>query len=343
MKLINVLALFNLASLSILLPRVAGSEFDLGFNYTRGYSKIGSNTYHYLLCKPSREPIGTIILLHGFPDLSYGWRYQIPTLTSLGFQVIAPDMLGYGRSSAPVALTKFSLKSMSNNLATLINRIVPGEQVILGGHDWRGAMVYRTALWHPELFKGIFSVCTPYFPPTTKYVDLADQIAAGINPTFGYQLQLRNSTYDLYFNAPHRIRQILTALYGGRTPDGELGFDSRTGLIFENLPYLQPSPLIGNADINYYVAQYFKNRMRGPMSIGATQDTALPPEMSMGMEKYFPAGLTRGTVVSSHWALWQASQNIGKHWRLVRNPDLSGMLASVTLYHPSELLFHTWR
>ncbi|KAH6988929.1 epoxide hydrolase [Ilyonectria sp. MPI-CAGE-AT-0026] len=330
MMLVNVLALFNLVSLS---------RFDIGFNYTRGY--IGSNTYHYLLCKPSGEPIGTIFLLHGFPDLSYGWRYQIPTLTSLGFQVIAPDMLGCGRSSAPVALTKFSLKSMSNDLATLINRIVPGEQVILGGHDWGGAMVYRTALWHPGLFKGIFSVCTPYFPPTTRYVDLADQIAAGINPTFGYQLQLRNSTYDLYFNAPHRIRQILTAFYGGRTPDGELGFDSRTGLIFENLPYLQPSPLIGDADMNYYVAQYFKNRMRGPMSwyrtaeinfndelplaceeavnfsmpglyIGATQDTALPPEMSAGMEKYFHPGLTRGTVVSSHWALWHASQNVSK-------------------------------
>lgn len=176
--LVNVLALFNLVSLSSLLPQVAGSGFDLGFNYTRSYNKIGSNTYHYLRCKPSGEPIGTIVLLHGFPDLSYRWRYQIPALTSLGFQVIAPDMLGYGRSSAPVALTKFSLKSMSNDLATLINRIVPGEQVILGGHDWGGAMVYRTALWHPELFKGIFSVCTPYFPRTTRYVDLADQIAA---------------------------------------------------------------------------------------------------------------------------------------------------------------------
>lgn len=79
-------------------------------------------------------------------------------------------------------------------------------------------------------------------------------------------MQLRNSTYDLYFTAPERIRQILTAFYGGRTPDGELVFDAHTGLIFENVPYLQPSPLTGDADMNYYVAEYIKSRMRGPMS-----------------------------------------------------------------------------
>ena len=75
------------------------------------------------------------MLVHGFPDLSYGWRYQIPYLTALGYQVIAPDMLGYGRSSAPLGTRPYSLKSMSDNLAQLIEEVVSPEQVILGSHD----------------------------------------------------------------------------------------------------------------------------------------------------------------------------------------------------------------
>lgn len=340
MKFRNFLSPFT-TLLAVSLARAGDCKFDLGFEHTRHYSKIGTNVYHYLLSKPSATPIGTVVLLHGFPDLSDGWRYQIPVLTSLGYQVVAPDMLGYGRSSAPMSLGKFSFQSMSDDLATLIKSIVPDEQVILGGHDWGGAMVYRSALWHPELFKGIFSVCTPYIPPATEYVDLADKIEAGITPTLRYQLQFRDPNIDRKLIGSTKIRQLLTALYGGRTPDGKPGFDSYTGLIFENLPDLLPSPLVSEAIMDYYVAEYVKNTMRGPLSwyrtakinfdeelplaqaenvnfsmpglfIGATQDTALPPEMSIGMEAYFNKGLTRGEVVSSHWALWQAASNVSQ-------------------------------
>lgn len=313
---------------------------DLGFNHTREYTRIGSNIYSYLLSKPEdAAPKGTVVLLHGFPDLAYGWRYQIPHLTSLGYQVIAPDMLGYGRSSAPLDIKRFSLKRMSDDLVQLVKNLVGNDQVILGGHDWGGAMVYRAALWHPELFKGIFSVCTPYFPPTSEYVDLEDQIEAGITPSFGYQLQFRNPSIDRKLLGPSKIRQVLLALYGATTPDGKPGFDARTGLIFDNLPHLGSSPLVGDGDIRYYTAEYLKNTMRGPLSwyrtakidfedelrlvesgevnftmpglyIGATMDTALPPEMSEGMEDYFVQGLTRGEVESSHWALWQAAQGV---------------------------------
>lgn len=339
MKFSNLVALLTQLLLAFGGPTASGTEFDLGFEHTRNYERIGCNTYHYLLSKPEGTPKGTIFLLHGFPDLSFGWRYQIPYLTSRGYQVIAPDMLGYGRTSAPLGLQKYSLQSMSDDLVELVHRIAPDEKVILGGHDWGGAMVYRVALWHPDVFKGIFSVCTPYFPPVTEYVDLEDQIEAGITPTFGYQLQLREPSTDLRLQGPTKIRQLLTALYGGRTPGGEMGFDPYTGLDWDNLPALGESPLVPSDIMDYYVDEYLENTVRGPLNwyrtakinfveelplaragkinftmpglyIGATQDTALPPEMSIGMEEFFEHGLTRGEVVSSHWALWQAAQNV---------------------------------
>jgi hypothetical protein len=34
--------------------------------------------------------------IHGWPDLSIGWRYQIPFLLDMGFRVVAPDLMGFG-------------------------------------------------------------------------------------------------------------------------------------------------------------------------------------------------------------------------------------------------------
>lgn len=339
MKPSNLFALLGGVWTAISSPASAATR-DLGFEHTREHTQIGPNTYSYLLSNPPNgAPKGTIVLLHGFPDLSYGWRYQIPHLTALGYQVIAPDMLGYGRSSAPLGTQPYSLKKMSGDLAQIIAEVADSERVILGGHDWGGAMVYRVALWHPELFKGVFSVCTPYSPPVAEYVDLADQIEAGITPNFGYQLQFRDPSIDQKLEGPSKIRQVLLALYGATAPDGKPGFNASTGLIFENLPHLGSSPLISDEDVDYYTTEYLNNTMRGPLSwyrtaktnfddelslvesgavnftmpglyIGATMDTALPPVMSVGMEAYFDQGLTRGEVESSHWALWEAAQDV---------------------------------
>lgn len=40
--------------------------------------------------------LGTVIMVHGFQDLSFGWRYQIPSLLDQGFRVTAIDCTGYG-------------------------------------------------------------------------------------------------------------------------------------------------------------------------------------------------------------------------------------------------------
>ncbi|KAF3902414.1 hypothetical protein ABW20_dc0100252 [Dactylellina cionopaga] len=313
------------------------------FNTTRHYAVIGTNTYHYLVSEPSSSPVGTIFLLHGFPDLAYGWRYQVPYLTSLGYLVVVPDMLGYGHTNAPLDIRQFALKKMSADLAILITRVAPGQKVILGGHDWGAGLVWRAAMYYPALFKGIFGVCVPYFPPATQYVDLADQIAAGQLPTFGYQLQLRDPKIDRMLQGPGKIRQMLLALYGGRTPEGEFGFLPTKGLIFENLPRLGLSPLVNAADMDFYVRAYVKNTVRGPLSwyrtakinfddelpiaqagghrftmpalfIAASNDTALPPSMSIGMDRYFDK-LDRAEVASSHWALWQAAAAVNGNLR----------------------------
>lgn len=54
--------------------------------------------------QPQKADITAGTQIHGFPDLSMGWRYQIPHLLKLGFRVIAPDCIGYGRSVSELVL-----------------------------------------------------------------------------------------------------------------------------------------------------------------------------------------------------------------------------------------------
>ena len=112
------------------------------------FTTTSSTTYHYLLANPSTtaEPAGTVLLIHGFPDLSFGWRYQIPLLLSLNLRVVVPDMLGYGRTDAPSALEPYSLKHGADDMAQLMARVLiasPNKRFILGGHDWGGMFVWR--------------------------------------------------------------------------------------------------------------------------------------------------------------------------------------------------------
>ncbi|MGA8601587.1 MAG: alpha/beta fold hydrolase, partial [Beijerinckiaceae bacterium] len=42
-----------------------------------------------------------VILCHGWPELAYSWRHQLPAIAAAGFHAVAPDMRGYGQTSAP--------------------------------------------------------------------------------------------------------------------------------------------------------------------------------------------------------------------------------------------------
>jgi soluble epoxide hydrolase/lipid-phosphate phosphatase len=144
-------------------------------------ANLNGVNYSYILAEPKGEPLNTIFLIHGFPDLSFGWRYQIPFLASLGLRVVVPDMMGYGGTDAPESPTFYTYKRAADDMAELAKQMGLSS-IILGGHDWGGAVVYRIALRYPKLISAVISICTPFKPPGKKYVD------ATVLPNFKYQV-----------------------------------------------------------------------------------------------------------------------------------------------------------
>jgi alpha-beta hydrolase superfamily lysophospholipase len=63
---------------------------------------ISANGIEIAVLEQGNGPL--VMLCHGWPELSYSWRHQIPAISAAGFHVVAPDMRGFGRTSAPAEI-----------------------------------------------------------------------------------------------------------------------------------------------------------------------------------------------------------------------------------------------
>ena len=60
----------------------------------------------------------TILCVHGWPELAYSWRHQVDHFASRGHQVAAMDVRGYGGSSVPVDVERYTLRELAGDAAT---------------------------------------------------------------------------------------------------------------------------------------------------------------------------------------------------------------------------------
>jgi pimeloyl-ACP methyl ester carboxylesterase len=104
-----------------------------------------------------------VVLCHGFPELAYSWRRQVPALSAAGFRVVAPDMRGFGRSSAPREVEAYDVVSLCGDLCGLLDEL--GEQAALFvGHDWGAGLVWQLAVMHPERVRAVAGLSVPFVP-----------------------------------------------------------------------------------------------------------------------------------------------------------------------------------
>ncbi|KQT31379.1 epoxide hydrolase [Sphingomonas sp. Leaf412] len=86
-----------------------------------------------------------ILCLHGFPELNYSWRHQMPLLAAKGYRVWAPNQRGYGASSRPGAVADYSADRMIADAAALFDAS-GATKLTLVAHDWGGAIAWMFAI-----------------------------------------------------------------------------------------------------------------------------------------------------------------------------------------------------
>jgi len=76
-----------------------------------------------------------LIFAHGFPELAYSWRFQIPPLVKAGYHVIVPNQRGYGETDKPDSVEDYDLRHLCGDMAGLMDAF-DLEKAIFIGHDW---------------------------------------------------------------------------------------------------------------------------------------------------------------------------------------------------------------
>lgn len=151
------------------------------------HRSIDSNGISLHVAEAGSGPL--VLLCHGFPESWYSWRHQITALADAGYHAVAPDMRGYGKTSAPQEIDQYTLLHLVGDLVGAVSALGYKEAAIVG-HDWGATVAWHAALLRPDLFKVIAALGVPFRPRNT------------VPPTSVMPQTETTTFYQLYFQQP---------------------------------------------------------------------------------------------------------------------------------------------
>jgi pimeloyl-ACP methyl ester carboxylesterase len=179
-----------------------------------------------------------VLLLHGFPELSFSWRKVMPALAEAGYHVIAPDQRGYGRTTGWDAnydgdLASFRLLNLVRDALGLVSAFGYRSVVSVVGHDFGSLVAAWCALVRPDVFRSVALMSAPFAGPPPLPFNTSDapprpkpddpvhrELAALPRPRKHYQwyYSTREANADMH-NAPQGVHDFLRAYYHHKSAD----------------------------------------------------------------------------------------------------------------------------
>ncbi|HET9875445.1 MAG TPA: alpha/beta hydrolase [Mycobacterium sp.] len=209
-----------------------------------------------------------VLLAHGFPELAYSWRHQIPALADAGFHVLAPDQRGYGGSSRPEEVAAYDIAALTADLAGLLDD-VGAQRAVWIGHDWGAPVAWSAAQLHPDRVAAVVGLSVPPVP------------RAKVPPTQAFRMIFgENFFYMLYFQQPGIAdaelggdpARTMRRMIGGLHQSGDSGAAARMlapgplGFI-DRLP--EPAALpdwISADELGHYVTEFTRTGFTGGLN-----------------------------------------------------------------------------
>ena len=177
-----------------------------------------------------------VLLLHGFPELAYSWRHQLPALAEAGFHAIAPDLRGYGRTTgwapghdAPIAPYRWF--SLVRDALALVLALGHRQVHAVVGHDFGSPLAAWCALLRPDVFPRVVLMSAPFGGPPGLPFDTANHpprpvpdvhaaLAALPRPRLHYQWYYsRPTTAAEMDHPPQGLLAFLRAYYHHKSAD----------------------------------------------------------------------------------------------------------------------------
>jgi pimeloyl-ACP methyl ester carboxylesterase len=211
-----------------------------------------------------------VLLLHGFPELWYSWRYQLPALADAGYHAIAPDLRGYGRTTAPPAVEDYAMVQMTADVTGLIDALGNGHAVV-AGHDWGANIAWVCAQLHPSRVTAIAALSVPFQPrPPEPPLRMLRQLAG---EHFNWALYFQEpglAEAELEHDVTRALRLIFYALSGDAPEDLAprlLGGLPAGSCLLDPIPDPQQLPAwLAGDDLSYYAAEFGRTGFTGALN-----------------------------------------------------------------------------
>ncbi len=273
-----------------------------------------------------------VVLSHGFPELAYSWRHQLPSLSGAGFRVLAPDQRGYGATQRPLAVEAYDILELCADLVGLLDaRGI--EKAVFVGHDWGGGVVWAMPRLHSDRVLGVVGVNTPTGPqPPQPPIESLRRIRGENNYVVAFQEPYKaedvleadtEKTFRTFmrrgmwnaeeFNrlpadAPERKFQLLETIKRGspESLQGELLLTeaelARFVGVYDRTGFTGGVNWYRNIDRNWELMKDVDQKIDQPcLYIGAEDDVVLPPSSADGIEALVP-NIEKHTIKDcGHW------------------------------------------
>lgn len=135
------------------------------YPFSPNYLEVKGLRMHYV-DEGNKSSSETVLMLHGEPSWSFLYRKMIPIVAEAGYRVIAPDLVGFGKSDKPAERSDYSYQNHVEWLTGFIKNLQL-KDITLVCQDWGGLLGLRIAAENPELFKRISAANT--FLPTGDF------------------------------------------------------------------------------------------------------------------------------------------------------------------------------
>lgn len=115
------------------------------------------------------------LLLHGFPESKYSWRFQIPLLVKLGYRVWAPNLRGYGKTSKPEGVNAYYIDRLLDDVGGLIDA-AGAKETLLVTHDWGSIIGWQFAMRKVKPLEGLVVMNVPHPACFLREIVRSDQL-----------------------------------------------------------------------------------------------------------------------------------------------------------------------
>lgn len=161
----------------------------MSFTLTDATFRSSRHTTHYWQAGPAGGSL--MIFLHGWPQIGLVWRAQVEAFASEGWHCIAPDMRGYGGSSAPAASDAYALREIVEDMVELHDHLGASPAIWIG-HDLGSPVVGALVAHHAERSRGVVFLSVPYMRgPSRCPLSCRSLTARSIRPS---SIQMDNGT-----------------------------------------------------------------------------------------------------------------------------------------------------